>query len=452
LARWIKVLIRYFIILLVIIFFTSCSLKNQRKEAQNTFNNKANISIYDLQNIPQDINLFAKQVHNNNKLYEIQKKYEKYYFRPWNFTKPNETLKNIKWPFRTYKAGKSYGENLQLLNEYFFDNMYNESNFDKYLTLNKKAVTLKHLSIRVFPTCRPLFRDPFLAGEGFPFDYLQNSTVCANKPVFVSHLSKNKEWAYIFTSFTSGWVKSSDIVFLDDKYTKEWQKAREVFLTKDNVAIYSKEGRFLFSSRIGMMLPLISKSKDNYIVLSVAKYKNSKPFYVKAVLPKQISHEGVLTFNKKNITDILSEVLKSNYGWGGMYGQRDCSSAIRDIFAPFGIWLPRNSFQQAKIGEVMSIEGLNDKQKLQFIKQKAIPFETLLYKKGHIMLYVGTYKDNVVIFHDTWGIKTKSNGINGRIIIGKAILSTPEIGKYQKNYDENLSILRNLSSMNIITH
>jgi len=144
-------------------------------------------------------------------------------------------------------------------------------------------------------------------------------------------------------------------------------------------------------------------------------------------------------------------VSKTNYGWGGMYEQRDCSSMLRDMFAPFGIWLPRNSLQQSKVGRVISLSDLSDEEKINIIKEKAVPFQTLLYKKGHVVLYVGTYNGEIIIFHNTWGIKTKKDGVEGRVIVGKAVFSSLNIGKYVENYDEESSMLKNLISMNIIT-
>ncbi len=444
---------RYILMGFLVFNFIACSSKKELKVKTTTevCIDIEKTQIYDLEHTPQDIKEFTSKINDSVSLYDIQKKYEKNYFRVWNFKTPGESVESIKWPFKSYRVGSSYGENLQLLDKSFFEKNYLNANFDEYLSVNKKAVTLEHLNIRAFPTTRPLLRDPLLAGEGFPFDYLQNSTVSANKPIFISHFSKDKEWAYIFTSFASGWVKSADIVTLKDRYAKQWQKAEQIFLTKDNIPIYSVDGKFLFDSKIGMMLALIKETDKNYIVLAISKYKGFQPLYVKAKIDKDISHKGVLKLTKQNLNRIISEVSKSNYGWGGIYGQRDCSSTMRDIFAPFGIWLPRNSSQQAKVGKVISLEDLSNDEKIKLIKEQAIPFQTLLYKRGHIALYVGVYNGDVIILHNTWGIKTKKDGIYGRIIIGKTILSTLEIGKYQNNFDEESSILNKLKSFNILT-
>jgi len=412
------------------------------------------VEIDDLKYIPQSISFYTQNVDINiseDEIAKIQSNYERRYFRVWNMDEPSESLENVKWPFRSFRVGKSYGENLQPLEQSFFDEMYENSNFDNYASLNKKALTLQHVNIRVMPTLKPLTKAPTIAGEGFPFDYLQNSTLEANKPIFVSHYSKDREWVYVFSSFASGWIKSNEIVFLDKKYTDAWQEAKQLFITKENISIFSNEGDFLFKSKIGMMLAIVDKNESDYTVLTVAAYKNSKPMFLKATLSKDVVSENILTFSKENIDHIISEISLSNYGWGGMYNQRDCSSMLRDLFSVFGVWLPRNSSQQSRMGTIISLENLEDEEEIKLIKEKAIPFQALLYKKGHIVLYVGTYSGEISSFHNTWGIKTKKDGVAGRVVIGRSIFSSLRLGKNQENYDEESEILRNLKSMNILT-
>ncbi|MCK4975115.1 MAG: SH3 domain-containing protein [Sulfurimonas sp.] len=407
--------------------------------------------IYDLTYIPQEVTHYLQNIKDNIPIYNVQKRYKKYYFSMWNIKRPIESLNSVKWPFASYCVGESYGENFQLLKKSFFDTMLENANFNTYATVNKKALTLKETNIRAYPTIKPLLKDPSLAGEGFPFDYMQNSIIAANKPIFVSHYSKDREWAYIFSSFTSGWIKTDEFVVLNKQYTDKWQKAQQVRIVKEGIPIYSDSGEFLFKSKIGMMFALISENKKTYTILTVSSYKNSKPLFIKSKIQKNIAQKELLTLNKSNLANIIDEVSVSSYGWGGMYGQRDCSSMLRDLFSPFGIWLPRNSFRQSKMGKVISFNGMNDEDKIKLIKEKAIPFQTLLYKKGHIVLYVGTYNDEIVVFHNTWGIKTLKDGVEGRIVIGKAVFSSLKLGKNQENYDEESEILRNLKSMNILT-
>lgn len=436
---------RYILIILLIVFFTGCSLRDAKIKTSKT------IEIYDLQNIPQDVNYFSKNIDKNTSFYEIQKKYEQRYFSMWNIEKPKEGLVSVKWPFFSYRPSKSYGENLQPLEQNFFDTMLNNANFDTYATINSKAVTLREVSLRSFPTIKPLLRNPSLAGEGFPFDYLQNSTVHANEPILVSHYSKDREWAYIFSNFASGWVKTNEFVILEKQHTEAWQNAQQVAVTKEDEPIYDSDGNFLYKSKIGMMFALASEDEKTYTVLTVSSYKNSKPLFFKSKISKDIATKEIMKLDENNLATVINEVSKTNYGWGGMYEQRDCSSMLRDMFTPFGIWLPRNSYQQSKIGKVIILENLSDKEKIRVIKEKAVPFQTILYKKGHVVLYVGTYNDEVIVFHNTWGIKTKKEGIEGRVVVGRPVFSSLNLGKYVEDYDEESSMLKTLISMNILT-
>ena len=435
---------RYIVLVFIVLFFSACGGVSP---AKNIYPQQP---ISDLKTFNQSSfeylkNLNIKNIETNAEVYENN------YFRVWN-KMPTDTKEESMWPFSSYRYGDMYGENLQLVEEEIFENIKNNSNFKNYKKLNKSAITLNHLDIRGLPTSKPMFKNPNLAGEGFPFDYIQNSTVSANKPILISHYSKDKKWAFIFTSFTSGWVKSKDIVEINKKYTNMWQKAKQIFLVKDGIPLYDEKGNFLFKSRVGMMLALIGEDKNNYTVLSVSSYKNHQANYHRTKVSKKYASKGIMHFNKKNIQVVFDEVSKSKYGWGGMNGQRDCSSTIRDIYTPFGLWLPRNSYQQSNVGKVISLENLEDDKKIELIKKEAVPFKTLLYKKGHVLVYIGTIDDKVVVFHNVWGIKIKQDSNEGRIIVGKSIYSSLELGKEQKYYDANSSILKNLKSMNIINN
>ena len=405
--------------------------------------------IEDLSYIPQSASNYSKILDSNISKAD-QSKFEKHYFSVWNMETPVSDKESVQWAFNTFRVGKSYAENLQLHEDDFFDVMKDNAQYEQYSSLNIRAISLKELNIRAFPTERPLLRDPEKAGEGFPFDYLQNSTIHANKPLLVTHYSKDKEWVHVFSSFAYGWVKASEVVFLEKKHTDLWQKAEQIFITKENEPIYSVDGEFLFKTKIGMMFALIDENEEAYTVLTVATYKNKEPLFLQSKISKSYASKGILDFNSTNMNLIIDEISKSNYGWGGMYGQRDCSSTLRDTFIPFGIWLPRNSYQQSKVGDIVSIDELSDEEKIATIKEKAIPFKTLLYKQGHIVLYVGIYNDKVVVFQNTWGIKTYKDGVEGRFIVGKTIFSTLRVGNNLDDYDEDAGLLRNLKSMNTL--
>lgn len=407
--------------------------------------------VEDLKNFPQDIQAYLPNLTARTEHLNIQNSYDEKYFEPWNYTKPPFEVDAILWPFSSYTYGKSFGENLKPLKREWFNEMANKGNYEAYGTLNKKAISLTYLNLRNFPTSKPLFKDPSLAGEGFPFDYMQNSGVHANEPLFVSHLSIDGEWAYVFTAYATGWVNKKGLSFISDKVSKEWQNARQIELVDENYPIKDLDGNFVFQSRIGMRLALISIKEQHYVALAITAGKNNASTYTQVKIPQSIAKEGKLLLNDENIEQVAQHMLKSHYGWGGLYEEKDCSSTLRDLYAPFGIWLPRNSKQQAKVGKVISLDEFNTQEKKEAILKYGIPFETLLYKKGHILLYLGEYNGEVAVLQNVWGVKTLEDGIQGRKVIGRTVISSLELGKERDDYDPKKGILSQLVSMNIIT-
>ena len=435
---------KYLYLSVIIVLLGACaSIENTKSPVTQEIAVEVVQEVSDLTTVSQDINTYTQNLHFTS--LGSQDEYEKKYFRVWNIDTISISSKDAQWAHRSYIYGKSYGVNLQLLDKSFFQEMLTKANFEAYASINKNAVSLKTLSLRAFPTQEALLLDPSRAGEGFPFDYLQNSLISANKPLIISHYSRDGEWAFVESSFAFGWVKRRDISLLDKKYTDLWQEAEQIFITKDGVPIYG-ENDFLFNSRLGMMFALISEDEESYTVLSISNYKNSKPLYLKSKLSKSIAHKGILEFNAQNINSIFASLSDVVYGWGGMYEQRDCSSTLRDFYAPFGLWLPRNSYKQSLSGELISLEGLSDKEKLNKISL-ATPFRTLVYKKGHIALYVGSIETKVIIYQNVWGVKTLKDGVEGRFIVGKPVFSTLEIGKNLKEYDATSSMLKKAKSI-----
>lgn len=410
----------------------------------------SDIVLKDLQDFPQYADVYANNIEPKGVIASGEA-YDEIYFEPWGYAQPPFDLEAILWPHRSYTYEKSYGENLQPLSQEWFEDMYQEGNYEAYGVLNKNAISLYYLNLRSFPTHKPVFKDPEQAGEGFPFDYLQNSGVHANEPLYVSHLSKDGAWAYVFTAYATGWVPLSKIAFLDQNIVNTWKNSRQVELTDERYPIEDLEGNFVFKSRVGMRLPLVSVEPDYYIALSVTPGRKHTPIYTKVKIPFDVGQEGKISFNADNLIRISNLLLQSNYAWGGAFEERDCSSTLRDFYAPFGIWLPRNSSEQSKVGKVISLEGLSLEEKKERIVAEGKPFETLLYKKGHILLYLGLYNGKIAVLHNAWGVKTMRHGVEGRKIIGRTVISSLYLGKEIKDYDPNNSIFSQLLSMNIIT-
>ncbi|MBI5481207.1 MAG: C40 family peptidase [Deltaproteobacteria bacterium] len=90
------------------------------------------------------------------------------------------------------------------------------------------------------------------------------------------------------------------------------------------------------------------------------------------------------------------------YGWGDRHGGHDCSSFLLDLFASFGLDLPRNSAAQAQAGS-FSIDldaAVSERERLSLIDAAARAGVVLLHFPGHIMLYLGrTTEGQPMVIH-----------------------------------------------------
>jgi hypothetical protein len=104
---------------------------------------------------------------------------------------------------------------------------------------------------------------------------------------------------------------------------------------------------------------------------------------------------------------------------------------LRDFFLPFGIWLPRTSGEQiASLPRRLELAQLAPHSKEELIRRTGLPFLTLLYKPGHIMLYVGVDREGrPLVFHNAWSIRVKEGSGERKQIIGASAITTLEPGK-----------------------
>ncbi|RAP29310.1 glycoside hydrolase, partial [Candidatus Marinamargulisbacteria bacterium SCGC AG-414-C22] len=313
-----------------------------------------------------------------------------------------------------------------------------------------KAITLVNTNLRIIPTDKPIFEEFTDDSNGFPFDQNQNSTVLANTPIFISHITRDKSWVFAETSFASGWIKTRDIAYAGPKFIKKFtDHSTLIAITHDEFPIRSFSGNYLFNGYIGMIFPLLKQNKTNYHIITTASTANNYAYTKEAVISKKHAKKMPLPLNIRNLSMICEKLTNKPYGWGGLYNNRDCSAMIKDLYTPFGIWLPRNSTSQAKKGGLfVDISNIQGDIKEEFILNNAIPYLTLLWFPGHIMLYIGEKEGSPIVFHNLWGIRTTDE--KKRKIIGKSVITTLYPGNGIENADETGNFLERIKAMTLI--
>ncbi len=417
------------LLLTSILLFTACSIK----EPETTTNIK-----------PDDIELLASSAKDDSiDSQKASKDFFERYFRPWNASKVSTSKIEAMWG-HSYKSKQIYLENHQLATSQWFDKQIDNSNFDNYNTLAKKAITLKNTNVRVLPTNSVMFYDPNTPGEGFPFDYNQNSAIKINTPIMISHLSKDKAWAYMESSTVSGWVEIGAIAFVDKNFIQEFKTSNYFVSVKEKFPIY--DPIFREYVKVATIFP---KKENKYLIAKEDDNQNAVISYID-LNPEEIEPMP-LTFNTENRIRIAKQLLDEPYGWGGLLNNRDCSSFTQDYFATFGKYLHRNSKAQLSNGNYLDMSNLSNDEKKEFMKKNGVPFSTLVYLKGHIMMYIGVKENEPLVLHNIWSVRLKdSSGRKYRHIIGKATITTLEPGKGIKDFDEDTNILNRIQGIVIL--
>lgn len=254
--------------------------------------------------------------------------------------------------------------------------------------------TSKSINMRMTPS-------PAVLHTGNPyFDMNQYTRVGASAPVAVLHSSNDGKYFYVQTEFMRGWIPSESVIFYDKPTFNNILRMPFLRVLKDGTQI----GDVAYS--IGDKIPLADKNLFGYRVL----LPNSEEKFVFKSGKLNLNNE---TFSEEKIRSIAEDLLGNPYDWGGKAGFRDCSSFVRDLWLVFGLNLPRNTSLQSGVGKEI-IGKPASKQEFYDALAKATPFKTLIFFKGHVILYGGMQDGDYVVYHAVNRL-SKDNGETQRI-------------------------------------
>jgi len=410
------------VILLIIsvlpLFSKYSLLKSYRYKCQIDYLPKN--SVLDMRKIPQNLSYYAKQIKKIP--YSLQLKqdriYNKKYFKVWEQKKLNIEPTSLGWEERLVTNRTIYFYNAKRVSKKIIYSWIKNANMQKLNSKNLYAITIKHTSLHAMPTSKKFF----LANKGSYkfFNYNQNSAIYPNTPLFISHFSKDKKFAYAQAPYSFGWIKVSDIAFVDKNFINKFKSAKLQVAIKDNLRIF-KDKKSVTLVKLGTIFPKIKNS-----IYFATKRKNGFAKLTKInFVSKNLLANKPLKFTQKNVAAVAKEFYNEPYGWGGSFCCRDCSATTRDFLGVFGVFLSRNSSKQAIEGKVIKIPKLPPKLREKFIISHAKPFRSLLYVPGHIVLYLGTYKGKAVIMHTYWGIRKKDGS---KLITARTIITSLQAG------------------------
>ncbi|WP_333804402.1 SH3 domain-containing protein [Sulfurospirillum sp.] len=419
-----------FLFTCILFFLIGCAPKEPTVEAfvaQKTASN-------DMLLYPQNVDFLAQNITPKN---VAQEDFTYRYYSPWFRTHVSSKKEDALWANKSYGLkGRYYGENLQLISDAEIDAIIHSTNIEAYGSVNTHAIMIQNAQMRNLPTEKPFFKKTTLPGEGYPFDNLQTSRIHIAEPLIISHYSKDGAWAFVESSFASGWLPVETFVSVDAQERIALIKAQKIAIIKDNVPLYNAKQRFITYAKVGAILPIDNEDENFFHAYMYTRDGEFNAQKLELRIPKTFAQTVPVAFAQESISKIGDELLGEKYGWGGYLANRDCSAMTRDFFSPFGIWIPRNSAAQKSFGEYISMKDLTPKEKEAMILKHGIAFLSLIYLKGHIMLYAGEFEGKPLVMHNVWGVRTMEEGKEGRNIIGKAVVTDLYVGANQPNVPE----------------
>lgn len=400
---------------------------------------------------PQNAFFYLNPANKNQLLISAQQQqkfseiYLNRYFTPWSknflayplfFKKPPISLDDVKQYeihfAEQFQEHPGYGINRLKNSSEWIDSIMANMNMGTFPNRQQKAITLLPANLRVLPTNDFSFAKWDEAGEGYPFDYLQESSVPANLPILILQTSQDGAWDLVLTNNDIGWIESQNVASVDEKFIQEWQTGNYVTPLCDNIPIKDNGQQFRFMTAIGAIFPLtINQTEDHNDKILIAVADDNDHAIIKTVnMDNTYFARWPLPVTSSNFASMINNMLGVYYGWGGINGYRDCSLTTMNLFSAFGIWLPRNAIDQSLVYNAISLQKFSAAKKLQFIKTHAIPFLTLFHLPGHIVLYIGEKNGQSYIFHEFWGVHTKNLfGEEGRAIVGKSAITPITLGQ-----------------------
>ena len=286
---------------------------------------------------------------------------------------------------------------------------------------------------RTIPTDDPVYGQP---GDT-DFDELQNSALDLGTLVRILHETRDRRWCYVRSELSGGWVRSEFIAGCGRNEALTWYRPREfvvVVRAKADIFQNPELTDYHETVQMGVCLPLMHTS-GSAVAVQIPLRNASGDLVSKAGYLRVPSvHQGFLPATSRNIVEQAFELHHAPYGWGGMYGEQDCSRFIQEVLATIGIRMPRNSADQAGVGRLIARFGESEDTRSRYhtLGSGAQGGITLLYMKGHIMLYLGQVNDRHYAIHSIYAFRTPLETMDQIVRINRVAVSDLSLGQGSK--------------------
>ena len=247
------------------------------------------------------------------------------------------------------------------------------------------AVTTTRAPIRNLPTGQGLF---YYAADK-EFDVLQETSLDPGEPVAILHQSANGYFYYVQSYNYSGWISRFNVGLTDKRTWLQYAKPKD-FLVVTDAKYVLRLGKNELLYQQGARINLVKEEPALYTVEVPVRQPNGNLSKTRLQVPKvsKAVHKGYLPYTSNNIVRSAFKYYGMPYGWGGLKDSVDCSALVLNAYRTVGIYLPRNTDEQANTAGIRNLlEGLDNAQRLSVIRD--LQPGACLYMDGHVVMYIG---------------------------------------------------------------
>ena len=247
------------------------------------------------------------------------------------------------------------------------------------------AVTTTRAPIRNLPTGQGLF---YYAADK-EFDVLQETSLDPGEPVAILHQSANGYFYYVQSYNYSGWISRFNVGLTDKRTWLQYAKPKD-FLVVTDAKYVLRLGKNELLYQQGARINLVKEEPALYTVEVPVRQPNGNLSKTRLQVPRvsKAVHKGYLPYTSNNIVRSAFKFYGMPYGWGGLKDSVDCSALVLNAYRTVGIYLPRNTDEQANTAGIRNLlEGLDNAQRLSVIRD--LQPGACLYMDGHVVMYIG---------------------------------------------------------------
>ncbi len=287
----------------------------------------------------------------------------------------------------------------------------------------RHALVTHRADLRTFPTATRVFNR---TGDT-DIDRFQESALFPGSPVLVLHRSRDGAWAFVLSTRYAAWMRSDLLATgtADEVFGYVDRQPWLVVTGAQAETVYTPEAPQLsrLALDMGTRVPLLvdwpadrpvngQLPAGAHVVQLPVRDGSGTLLLQPALLPKSADvSETYLPLTPRTLLSQGFKFLGERYGWGHSYDARDCSGFVSDVYAGFGVQMPRNTGDQGKSPAFNTLEvpaSMSREDRLLLVKT-LVPGD-LVYIPGHVMMVVGHENGLTYIIHDTPGVRYRDGG------------------------------------------